>query len=205
MRIIRIEPLGKRRSAVYFILEGEELYMPLYSGEIKHYHIEEDAELPDETFEEICTNILNPRAMQRGEYLLASKWYTAAELAQKFRENRYPECVITYVLDRFTEYGFIDDRRYAKRYVESVGKKKSVKQLHLDLTRKGIDRAILDDVLSDPAQEMTALTSLIEKRCKNSDLSDPKEWNKQVRYLIGKGFSYDMVKEELLKRTKEVD
>ncbi len=203
MRITRIEPLGKRRSAVYFNLEGEELYMPLYAGELKHYHMEEEAELPDETFEEICTKILNPRAMQRGEYLLASKWYTAAELTNKFRENRYPECVITYVLDRFTEYGFIDDRRYAKRYVESVGKKKSVKQLRLDLTRKGIDRAILDDLLSDPAQETTALTSLIEKRCKNSDLSDPKEWNKQVRYLMGKGFSYDMVKEELLKRVKE--
>lgn len=204
MQIQRIKALGKRRYLVYFILDGEELTMPLYGGELHRYHVEEGAELPDRVFEEIRTQILNRRAMERSEYLLARKNYTEAELTKKLAEGGYPRQVIRHVLSVFMRYGFIDDVRYAARYVESHGKRKSIRQLRMELIGKGVEREIIDNALENAGdQEAETLVKLVAKRCKNADLSDEKEWNKQLRYFIGKGFSFDEVKRELTQRRDE--
>lgn len=201
MQIQKIKDIGKRRHAVYFVLDGEVLTMPLYRGELHRYHVEEEAELPDSVYEEICTQILNKRAVARSEYLLARKNYTAAELTKKLSEGYYPAPVIRYVLSALTEYGMVDDERYAERYAEVHGRRKSIRQLRMELTGKGIEREIIDSVLEDAGeQETDALARLMERRCRNADLSDEKEWNRQLRYFIGKGFAFDEVKRELMRR-----
>lgn len=204
MQIQKIKALGKHRHVVYFISDGEELTMPLYLGELRRYHVKEEAELPDSVYEEICTQILNKRAVARSEYLLARKNYTVSELTKKLSEGYYPASVIGYVLSVLAEYGMIDDERYAERYVEVHGRRKSIRQLRMELTGKGIDREIIDSVLEDTKeQEANALAQLMERRCRNADLSDEKEWNRQLRYFIGKGFAFDEVKQELMQHRDE--
>jgi regulatory protein len=198
MQIQRIDHPGKHRHVVYFTLNGEELTMPLYGGELHRYHIKEDAELSDEVYCEIRDQILKKRALTRSEYLLGKKNYTARELSQKLEEGYYPEEVVSHVLRLLTDYGFINDLHYAQRYVELQGTRKSSRQMRLELTRKGIDAGVLEQVFLEAGDtETAALQKLVEKRCKNADLTDPKEWNKQLRYLLGKGFAYEQVKEIL--------
>lgn len=178
--------------------------MPLYGGELRRYHVEEGAELADSVYEEIRTQILNRRAVERSEYLLARKNYTAAELTKKLAEGCYPEAVIRHVLSLLMEYGFIDDVHYAEHYVEVHGKRKSIRQLRMELAGKGIEREIIDNALENAGnQEAEALAKLVARRCKNVDLSDEKEWNKQLRYFIGKGFAFDEVKRELMQYRDE--
>jgi regulatory protein len=198
MLIRRIEPLGKRRYIIDLMIHGEELTMPLYGGELYRYHIREGEELPDSTYQEIRDQILNKRALTRSEYLLGRKNYTAKELSKKLEEGYYPSEVIHHVLQLLTDYGFINDLHYARRYVELQGTRKSSRQMRMELTRKGIESDILDRVFAEVGDtETTALQKLVEKRCKNADLTDPKEWNKQLRYLLGKGFTYEQAKETL--------
>jgi regulatory protein len=198
MLIQRIEPLGKRRYVIDFMIQGEELTMPLYGGELYRYHIKEGAELPDSTYQEIREQVLNKRALTRSEYLLGKKNYTSRELSRKLEDGHYPGEVIGHVLRLLTEYGFVNDLHYARRYVELQGTRKSSRQMCLELTRKGIEADILDQVFMEAGDtETTALQKLVEKRCRTADLTDPKEWNKQLRYLLGKGFSYEQVKETL--------
>lgn len=199
MQIQKIDALGKYRHAVYFTLDdGEELTMPLYGSELRRYHIKEGEELPDSVYRELCTQVLNRRAVERSEYLLARKNYTAAELTRKLQQGFYPETVIAHVLSFMTEYGFIDDARFAQRYIEFHGRRKSARQLRMELACKGVDRQIIDQAFENAGgQEQDALVRLVEKRCRNVDLSEPKEWNRQLRYFAGKGFAFDAVKQEL--------
>lgn len=174
--------------------------MPLYGGELHRYHLEEGAELSDSVYEEICTQVLNKRAVTRCEYLLSGKNYTAAELAKKLSEGYYPDSVIRHTLSFLVEYGFVDDAYYAERYAEVHGRRKSIRQLRMELTGRGIERDIIDRVLENAGeQEAATLARLVEKRCKNADLSDEKEWNRQLRYFIGKGFAFDEVRRELVR------
>ncbi len=199
MKILRIKALGKRRYAVYFALKGEERAMPLYAGELRRYHVEEGAELPDSVYEEIRLQILNKRALERSEYLLAVKSYSAWELSNKLREGFYPQPVIDHALSFLTGYGLIDDASYTARYIESHGKRKSVRQLRMELAGKGIGKEIIERALESSEQrESEALVNLVARRCQSADLSDQKEWNKQLRYFTAKGFPFDEVKRQLM-------
>ena len=198
MKVLRIEPLKKGRYAVHVLLGGEECTIPLYRAELSAYHIEEEAELLDSVYEKICQQVLIKRAVSRAEYLLGARSYTTQELKKKLREGYYPKEIIDRVIELLTEYGFLDDISYAARYIESRGSSKSIRQLRAELLAKGIERDIIDKELEDGAErEMGALKKLVEKRCKGVNMADPKEYARQMRFFLSKGFPLDAIRQEL--------
>lgn len=196
MIILSVKSLGtgKRRFHVHFLMKDEEMDMPLYGGEMRRYHIEEGAELPDSVYEQIVNQVLKTRIITRCEYLLNGKAYTVAELRKKLQEGYYPSDLIEMAIEKMLAWHFLDDEDYARRYVELRGKKKSLRELTLELRRKGIDRDLIEDVLAGgEEQQSDTLMRLAEKRCKNENLEDPKIWMKHLRYFMGKGFPYDEI------------
>ena len=65
---------------------------------------------------------------------------TRAELATTLRERNVPDEVALRVLDRFEEVGLIDDRVFARMWVESRqrGRNLSGRALRSELRRKGV-------------------------------------------------------------------
>lgn len=191
MRIVSVEPLDKRRSRV---LGDGGLAFVLYSGEIRHYQIEEGKELAEETYQEILESVLCKRARERLLYLLKLSDKTESQLRKKLDEGLYPRKAVEAAIAFGKRYGYIDDVRYAENYVALKGGRKSRRQIAYELRQKGIGEEIVRECLEEnPVDEDSQIKKWLEKRGFDPETADEKEWGKTVAFLSRKGFSYTAI------------
>lgn len=99
------------------------------------------------------------------------------------------------VFKRLQEKGHIDDERFARFWVENRHQRKGVSQRKLvqELRGKGIEQAIINEVVSDSSRsDETELRKMIEKKASRYE-----DKQKFMQYLMRQGFSYDDVKTAL--------
>lgn len=105
-----------------------------------------------------------------------------------------------FIVEFLQNEGYINDERYCRSYVKSKLnlKKWGVNKIKLSLIAKGVDRDIIDAVVSEIDQDSykEELVKLLENKKINE--SDPyKRKAKLIRYAVGKGYSLSMVMEVL--------
>jgi regulatory protein len=100
--------------------------------------------------------------------------------------------VTTRVFDRLLEKGYINDEKFARYWIENRSLKKgaSKRKLSSELFAKGIDRLIVDELLSESDRtDENELQKVIEK--KRARYPDNQKF---MTYLARQGFSYDDIK-----------
>jgi regulatory protein len=101
----------------------------------------------------------------------------------------------TRAFDRLVEKGYIDDEKFARYWVEnrSLRKGASKRKLSSELSAKGVERSIIDRLLSESDRtDENELQKIIEK--KRSKYPDDQKF---MMYLARQGFSYDDIKSAL--------
>lgn len=191
MIIEDIKVLGKTSRMKIVLSDGT--VFPLYKGELKKYNIEAGTELSKNEYDKILEETLIPRAKERASHILEKADKTEGELRKKLKENYYPEKAIDEAVSMLKEYHYIDDSEYAKSYIRTYESSKSKKVIKLKLLEKGIDRDTIDLALSEEFStgETELIKRLLEKRHYIKEEADRKEKEKTIRYLMGRGFSYD--------------
>lgn len=103
-----------------------------------------------------------------------------------------------FIVDFLNDEGYINDERYCRSYVKSKLslKKWGVNKIKISLISKGVDRDIIDTVVSEIDQDSykEELIKLLENKKINE--SDPyKRKAKLMRYAVSKGYSINDVME----------
>lgn len=151
-------------------------------------------------------------AKRRAMHLLAARDYGKKELFHKLMNN-YSEKTSLAVIEMMTEYGYINDERYAKKlaktYIEirKYGKKRAA----LMMREKGLDRDTIDEALAE--YDSDAITSEIVEllRKKYMDrlflggLEGKKEMQKVIAALARRGYSYSDIKTALYILEEEIE
>ena len=117
---------------------------------------------------------------------------TRKQIRDFLSKKGYVDAVIDYVIDRLDYYGYADDRQYCKMYVESVSGK-SKRAIEVELLKRGIDKDVIEEELSDLSDDEEEVLTLLKKYLKGKELSKENVY-KGCRYLISKGYDYDTVK-----------
>ena len=123
---------------------------------------------------------------------------TEKQMREFLQDKGYLPTVIDYVVEKLRSYNFLNDGQYAEAYVESLSKRKGSKLLRMELRGKGVSDAAIDaalDTLPAEREEETA-KALLEKYMRGK-LCDKTTLQKACRYLLGKGYDYDIVKSAL--------
>ena len=122
------------------------------------------------------------------------------EIFTKLDSFELSESDKNFIVEFLQDEGYINDERYCRSYVKSKLnlKKWGVNKIKLSLLTKGVDREIIDYVISEIDQDSykEELVNLLKNKKINE--SDPyKRKAKLVRYAVGKGYSYSLVMEVL--------
>ena len=194
MQVTKIE---KARNKYRVYLNDEPCFI-LTAAEYASCHINENEELSEERYRMICGDILLKRAKLRCLKLLEIRDRTEDELKRKLSQDLFPEEVIGDALEYVRSYHYIDDEAYAQRYVQANKDRCGRKMLTYELIRRGIApdiaAAAVDDEGTDEAE---AIRKWNRKRNFDPAQADEKERARQIRFLVGKGFSLHHILKEM--------
>ena len=123
---------------------------------------------------------------------------TEKEIREKLTQKGYDENITEDEIAFLKDYGFINDLRYAQRFVsDAINLKKWGKaRIRAELLRKGVDREIIDNAVEDAFMDIDddRLLKEMQRRFKNSDLSNIKERTLIFNFYMRRGFSPDEIK-----------
>ena len=123
---------------------------------------------------------------------------TEKEIREKLTQKGYDENITEDEIAFLKDYGFINDLRYAQRFVsDAINLKKWGKaRIRAELLRKGVDREIIDNTVEDAFIDVDddRLLKEMQRRFKNSDLSNIKERTRIFNFYMRRGFSPDEIK-----------
>ena len=113
------------------------------------------------------------------------------QIRTKLRRNDFGDDVINKVIELLEEYNLINDYEYARAYIVSYQNKKSVRELKFELQKRGIDRDIMEELLSnlDSSEIEIANIEKIVRKYRDADGKIPVEKRQKVMAsLYRKGY-----------------
>lgn len=201
MTVTAIVPVDKKKCKVFL---GEDFAFVLYKSEAARFHIEEENDLSEQTYEKIKEEILLKRARDRALYLLQSQGRTKAEMIQKLQKDGYPDDVIREVMSFLEEYHFVDDSSYTENYIRINKSRKSPRQIVFELQQKGVDKDTISRMFEEaPINEDDTVRALLKKKTGGQIPADWKERQKLAAFLGRKGFSFDVIQRVLRESTDD--
>lgn len=201
MIVTQVTGVTKSRYRIY--LDGQFAFI-LYKGELRQFHIKEGQELSTENYDHIMTQILPRRAKLRSMNLLQSKAYTRKQLEDKLKQGEYPQECIEEAVAYVESYGYIDDERYARDFIEYQIQNKSRNRIETDLMKKGISKEIVQKAfeslqgLGVEQDEMELIIKLLKKKKYSANTATKQEQQKMYGFLYRKGFHSDVISRALL-------
>lgn len=200
MTVTQIIEITSSRSKIYI---DDEFAFVLYKGELRHYKIREGETVTQEVLTELLEGVLLKRAKLRGMALLKNRPYTKKQMHDKLIRGFYPEQVICKAIEYLKSYGYIDDMRYARDYVEYHSSTKSRRRIEQDLIQKGVAKQEIQKAFQNweteggEIDESALIHEWIRKRKYDVYTTDLKEKQKMAVFLFRKGFDAESIQKVL--------
>ncbi|MCL1825315.1 MAG: recombination regulator RecX [Betaproteobacteria bacterium] len=135
-----------------------------------------------------------PNLRERALRCLSRRDYSRAELATKLAPYGTDEEIET-VLNRMGELSLQSDARMAENWVRTHAGRFGRVRLRHELTRRGLARELIEEALAngDMASELERARAVWQSRYSALPL-DAREWTRQTRFLLARGFATDTVR-----------
>ena len=160
----------------YSIYIDNKFVFGLSGVDVLYYRLKIGNEIPQEKYDEILENVIRARSKK--------------ELRDKLIKD-YDENITDKVISMLEKYGYVNDEEYAKAYVRDCLNLKGwgQKRISLELTKRGIDKNIIEKALpKENTEQLELIEKLLTKRFKGNTNIDFKEKKKHFDYLARRGF-----------------
>jgi regulatory protein len=183
----------KRYERYNIMIDGNFKFSASMEDIIK-YSLNENMEVSENFLDEIINECEVTKAYNYALHVLGSKDYTTNEILKKLRQKEYSEETINKIICKLKNYGIVDDEKYINKYVSDCLnlKKYGTKKILFNLKIKGIQPEKIDNTLiSNETQYSNAYSLALKKLKFIGDKPNKKE--KIFRYLLSKGYDYDLI------------
>ncbi len=194
-----ITGIEKGYRKLFRIYVDEEFKFSLYESEIHRYQLKKDMEFEEELYNEIIEQTVFKRGKQKALNLLKRMDYTEGELRNKLKKSDFTPNMIDRVIDYINSYHYLNDARYVENYVAYKKSNKSIRQIKMELSRKGVDSELIEEQLKKTLiSDEEAIRKAIAKKTKDVEALTYEEKQKIASYLFRKGFKESDIRQQLL-------
>ncbi len=113
------------------------------------------------------------------------------------------ELIIEQLVENLKQKGIVSDERFAEEWVEARSKKKGWRMIQSELSSKGIDREIIENIKLGVKNEKETAEKLLEKKAKVWENLPKLEFKKKaIGFLMRRGFEYEVAKKVVEKSSQ---
>jgi len=129
--------------------------------------------------------------------IIEKAYKTEKEIMEKLLKKDFDLETVNRTISFLKEYNFLDDKNYAKMYINDKSKTQGKNKIKHDLLRKGLSNNIIEEIISklDSAKEEEIAYNLANKKYNllvKREKDKYKLSQKLYRFLVTKGYSYDI-------------
>ncbi len=200
MNVTKVE---KKRNKVTVYFDNKDYLVIPYELFLKNTLFVDDV-LSEDEIEKLKEKVEIYKIKQSSFVYLSGRNHSKYELKLKLLKKLYNKHLVELVLSDLQRLNYLDDREFAKQYFNSkLKKKKGIKLIKLELSKKGVNRNIIEEIsaefIDDPRMRESA-KYLSEKKLKV--LQRKNQTNLQIKqklfqFLLNKGFTTEIVKESI--------
>lgn len=193
--IERIAP-GSRRLRLHIEGAGD---FCLYPRELRRLGWSEGTLITEDEYDSFINEVIIPRAKSRALHIIERMDRTRSDLERKLTENGYPEVAVDAAVEYASEYRYVDDERYTRNYIYFHKSDRSRRRIFTDLLKKGVDKDLVNRLLDEEydTDEAELICSILDRRHYDPYKADQKLRSRTWRYLLGKGFSSEAIREAM--------
>jgi regulatory protein len=199
-KIINLQlKFGRVERFIVTLEDGQELVFTPES--VAQFGIAPSKEFSDNEFLEILKLDGIRQAKDQAMRLLALRPHSRSELIRKMRERGYRMEVIDPALDDLEKLDLVNDKDFAKIFIQNEIRLRPIGRMLLrqKLLERGIVPEVFESLLKDlysAEQEMQVARQLAEKfRRTHFEENKRKDKEKLVRFLQGKGFTWEQIRQ----------
>ena len=177
---------------------------------IEAAHLRVNQALSDEDIAQLRARDEVERAYERALNFLSYRPRSEDEVGRNLRKRDIDDKVIGAVVERLVRAGLLDDREFARYWIENRVQfnPRGIRALRHELRKKGLPDAVIDEALANLDEETAARKAVKAGARRLSHLDSTDFQRKLGAYMARRGFSYavvgPLVKEMLEARCHEM-
>ena len=136
------------------------------------------------------------RAYERALNYLSYRPRSKAEVQRNLRRKDVDDRVIDVVIERLTRASLVDDREFARYWVENRARfnPRGLRGLRYELRRKGVADEIIDEALTT-IDVQAAAREAADAGARRLSHEPPRDFRRKLKaYMARRGFSYALIK-----------
>ena len=198
-KITKIEVQKKNKERVNLFLD-EEYAFSLSMELVYKEGLKKNQEIDSKRLEFLADEESIIRCKNSALKTIERNFKTEKEVIEKLREKGYGENAINKSIEFLKEYNFINDINYTKAYIKDKLNSFGSQKIKYNLIQKGIAKEIVEEALDDSNKdnERNTAFNLAKKKLdviKKKESDNYKISGKLYRYLMSRGYGYDIVNE----------
>lgn len=204
-KITKIEMQKRNKERVNIYIDGE--YTLAVNAELVYKeNLKTGEEINVEKLQIVAEKEEMLRCKDSALRIIERSYKTEKEIRDKLKDKNYNDKAIDYSIEFLKEYNFLNDNSYVKAYIKDKLSSRGSTKIRYDLMKKGISKDIIEKYLEmvDSDVERNTALELAKKKYKSIIKSESDSYRingKLYRFLVSKGYNYDVVKDVVKKVT----
>jgi regulatory protein len=207
-KITLLERQKKNQNRVNVYLDGE---FAFGLNELDAVQLHKEQELSDDEVAELRARDAVVQAVDKGIRFLTYRPRSIQEIRRHLTEKDFPDPVVTDALERLETAGYLNDRDFARYWIENRTKFKPLgpKALRYELRQKGVDNAIVEELLAETMDVDAAVYKAAQGQARRLRGTSRRNFQQKLgAFLQRRGFGYasaSLVIRQLITELAEAD
>ena len=185
----------KNKKRVNLFLDGE-YFCSLDAFTVLSERLKVGVEVDEKRLAELSFKSEYSSALEKALGYISKSMHTKMQIITYLKGKDYSGKVIAAVIDKLTEYGYVDDEAFARNYFKDKSSAYGAHKIIFDLKTKGVDEKTARSVAEEFSDDAEPCKRVAEKYLKGKPLDYPAK-QKCYRYLASKGFDFDTINRTL--------